>query len=88
MTHDRWFARGFDRFLVFGADGGVYESDEPVWDEGRVVAPAEIGTFSNIRHALKKVAESCKDPYIDVDLDARWAASRNTLLKAPPPLLG
>ncbi len=27
----------FDRFLVFGADGEVYESDEPVWDEGRVV---------------------------------------------------
>ncbi len=37
VTHDRWFARGFDRFLVFGADGSVYESDEPVWDEGRVV---------------------------------------------------
>ncbi|MGZ4590600.1 MAG: ABC-F family ATP-binding cassette domain-containing protein [Actinomycetes bacterium] len=36
VTHDRWFARGFDRFLVFGADGGVYESDEPVWDESRV----------------------------------------------------
>ncbi|WP_166133845.1 ABC-F family ATP-binding cassette domain-containing protein [Nocardioides ochotonae] len=37
VTHDRWFARGFDRFLVFGSDGEVYESDEPVWDEGRVV---------------------------------------------------
>ncbi len=36
VTHDRWFARGFDRFLVFGADGSVYESDDPVWDEGRV----------------------------------------------------
>ena len=36
VTHDRWFARGFDRFLVFGADGEVYESDEPVWDEARV----------------------------------------------------
>ncbi len=36
VTHDRWFARGFDRFLVFGADGSVYESDEPVWDEARV----------------------------------------------------
>jgi len=36
VTHDRWFARGFDRFLVFGADGRVYESGEPVWDEGRV----------------------------------------------------
>jgi len=37
VTHDRWFTRGFDRFLVFGADGSVYESDEPVWDEGRVL---------------------------------------------------
>jgi len=36
VTHDRWFARGFDRFLVFGADGSVYESDVPVWDEDRV----------------------------------------------------
>jgi ATPase subunit of ABC transporter with duplicated ATPase domains len=36
VTHDRWFARGFDRFFVFGADGEVYESDRAVWDEGRV----------------------------------------------------
>jgi ATPase subunit of ABC transporter with duplicated ATPase domains len=36
VTHDRWFARGFDRFLVYGADGSVFESTEPVWDEGRV----------------------------------------------------
>ncbi len=36
VTHDRWFARRFDRFLVFGEDGSVYESAEPVWDEGRV----------------------------------------------------
>ena len=27
VTHDRWFARSFDRFIVFGADGAVYESD-------------------------------------------------------------
>ena len=37
VTHDRWFARGFDRFLVYGADGEVYEAPGPVWDEGRVV---------------------------------------------------
>jgi ATPase subunit of ABC transporter with duplicated ATPase domains len=36
VTHDRWFARSFDRFLVFGADGNVYESTEPVFDETRV----------------------------------------------------
>ena len=36
VTHDRWFARSFDRFLVFGEDGSIYESPEPVWDEGRV----------------------------------------------------
>jgi ATPase subunit of ABC transporter with duplicated ATPase domains len=36
VTHDRWFARGFDRFLVFGSDGVVRETAEPVWDERRV----------------------------------------------------
>jgi ATPase subunit of ABC transporter with duplicated ATPase domains len=36
VTHDRWFARSFDRFVVFRSDGTVQESDEPVWDEGRV----------------------------------------------------
>ncbi|RZS44876.1 ATPase subunit of ABC transporter with duplicated ATPase domains [Herbihabitans rhizosphaerae] len=36
VTHDRWFAADFDRFLIFGSDGQVYEADEPVWDEGRV----------------------------------------------------
>ncbi|MGW8395640.1 ABC-F family ATP-binding cassette domain-containing protein [Streptomyces lydicus] len=36
VTHDRWFARSFDRFLVFGADGVVRETPEPVWDERRV----------------------------------------------------
>jgi ATPase subunit of ABC transporter with duplicated ATPase domains len=32
VTHDRWFAKSLDRFLVFGADQRVYESDTPVWD--------------------------------------------------------
>jgi ATPase subunit of ABC transporter with duplicated ATPase domains len=35
VTHDRWFSRGFDRFVVFGADGRVYEADEPVWDASK-----------------------------------------------------
>ncbi|MFJ3407731.1 ABC-F family ATP-binding cassette domain-containing protein [Promicromonospora sp. NPDC090134] len=36
VTHDRWFARSFDRYLVFGSDGIVRETPEPVWDERRV----------------------------------------------------
>lgn len=36
VTHDRWFAKSFDRYLVFGADGNVRETPEPVWDETRV----------------------------------------------------
>ncbi|GAA4907721.1 ATP-binding cassette domain-containing protein [Stackebrandtia albiflava] len=32
VTHDRWFTRGFDRFVLFGADGDVAEVPEPVWD--------------------------------------------------------
>jgi ATPase subunit of ABC transporter with duplicated ATPase domains len=36
VTHDRWFAKSFDRFVVFRSDGTVEETPEPVWDEGRV----------------------------------------------------
>ncbi len=36
VTHDRWFARSFDRFLIFRSDGTVEESATPVWDEKRV----------------------------------------------------
>jgi len=39
VTHDRWFAKSFDRFLVFCADGVVRETAGPVWDEQRVVRP-------------------------------------------------
>jgi ATPase subunit of ABC transporter with duplicated ATPase domains len=31
VTHDRWFARGFDRFWIFRSDGAVVETPEPVW---------------------------------------------------------
>ncbi|MEU3500921.1 ATP-binding cassette domain-containing protein [Streptomyces hundungensis] len=36
VTHDRWFSKSFDRYLVFGSDGVVRETSEPVWDERRV----------------------------------------------------
>jgi ATPase subunit of ABC transporter with duplicated ATPase domains len=36
VTHDRWFARNFDRFLIFGSSGTVYSSTEPVWDSDEV----------------------------------------------------
>ncbi|WP_067829926.1 ABC-F family ATP-binding cassette domain-containing protein [Actinomadura kijaniata] len=39
VTHDRWFAADFDRYLVFGADGTVRESPEPVWREKRPRPP-------------------------------------------------
>jgi energy-dependent translational throttle protein EttA len=32
VTHDRWFTRGFDRFLLFAGDGEVRETAEPVWE--------------------------------------------------------
>jgi sulfate-transporting ATPase len=32
VTHDRWFTRSFDRFVVFRGDGEVVESSDPVWD--------------------------------------------------------
>jgi ATPase subunit of ABC transporter with duplicated ATPase domains len=35
VTHDRWFTRSFDRFLVFSGDGEVTETPEPVWEPAR-----------------------------------------------------
>jgi ATPase subunit of ABC transporter with duplicated ATPase domains len=37
VTHDRWFARGFTRYLSFREDGHVVETDAPVWDAPRVL---------------------------------------------------
>ncbi|MGA3488955.1 ATP-binding cassette domain-containing protein [Micromonosporaceae bacterium DT55] len=34
VTHDRWFTRSFDRFLLFRGDNEVVETPEPVWDVG------------------------------------------------------
>ncbi|HLL66089.1 MAG TPA: ATP-binding cassette domain-containing protein [Micromonosporaceae bacterium] len=34
VTHDRWFTRSFDRFVLFRGDGDVVETTEPVWDVG------------------------------------------------------
>jgi ATPase subunit of ABC transporter with duplicated ATPase domains len=39
VSHDRWFAKAFDRFVLFTQDGVVIETDEPVWDEGRGIRP-------------------------------------------------
>jgi ATPase subunit of ABC transporter with duplicated ATPase domains len=33
VTHDRWFAQSFDRYLFFGQDGKMRETLEPVWDD-------------------------------------------------------
>ena len=41
VTHDRWFARGFDRFLVYGADGDVYESECPCGTRPGSAVPVE-----------------------------------------------
>jgi len=35
-THDRYFARSFDRFVLFRADGIVDETDGPVWSEAGI----------------------------------------------------
>lgn len=34
VTHDRWFARTFDRYVVLEDDGHVRESDSPYWGPG------------------------------------------------------
>jgi ATPase subunit of ABC transporter with duplicated ATPase domains len=32
VTHDRWFVRSFNRFVVLGEDGAVREVDAPTWE--------------------------------------------------------
>ena len=54
VTHDRWFARGFDRFLVFGADGTVYESDEPGLGRG----PGAARPLSGVRRTRTRLWRS------------------------------
>jgi ATPase subunit of ABC transporter with duplicated ATPase domains len=33
VTHDRWFANSFDRFVHISADGRLRETSEPVWTD-------------------------------------------------------
>jgi ATPase subunit of ABC transporter with duplicated ATPase domains len=35
VTHDRWFSKGFDRFVLFSGDGTVRETAGPVWNDVR-----------------------------------------------------
>jgi ATPase subunit of ABC transporter with duplicated ATPase domains len=35
VTHDRYFARSFDRYLFFSASGRVIETPSPLWQEPR-----------------------------------------------------
>ncbi|MEV1005901.1 ATP-binding cassette domain-containing protein [Streptomyces sp. NPDC049881] len=38
VTHDRWFARSFNRFLFLRENGSLVETTEPVWDDRAVDA--------------------------------------------------
>jgi ATPase subunit of ABC transporter with duplicated ATPase domains len=31
VSHDRWLLKSFQRFLVFGSDGSVRQTDIPSW---------------------------------------------------------
>ncbi|MGH8888578.1 MAG: ABC-F family ATP-binding cassette domain-containing protein [Acidothermaceae bacterium] len=35
VTHDRWFSRSFERFLIFGSDAAMTESAVPMWEVAR-----------------------------------------------------
>ena len=35
VTHDRWFSKGFDRFILFSGAGTVRETVGPVWNDVR-----------------------------------------------------
>ena len=57
VTHDRWFARGFDRFLVFGSDGRVYEARRAglgrgAGPAGPLTSVSASGTARTVIHCL------------------------------------
>ncbi len=62
VTHDRWFAKTFDRFLIFGSDGVVRESPAPVWDETRVKRARLFRTDPAVchPHAFSRAADRPK----------------------------
>jgi ATPase subunit of ABC transporter with duplicated ATPase domains len=62
VTHDRWFARRFERFLVFGQDGRVTETAEPVWDERRPVRTRRAD--GAVAGAQPRVENSASSPSI------------------------
>ncbi|SDS75654.1 ATP-binding cassette domain-containing protein [Microlunatus soli] len=41
VTHDRWFAHSFDRYVTFAEDGRVIETDDPDWTGSAVMSRAE-----------------------------------------------
>lgn len=42
VTHDRYFVRNFDRYLLFRSDGQVVETSQPVFGEGSSGRPARV----------------------------------------------
>ena len=73
VTHDRWFARSFDRFLVFGADGAVYEADEPVWDEAPGGAGPVIGPEQGLA-SFERLTDEVADLLAEADVGCAGAA--------------
>jgi ATPase subunit of ABC transporter with duplicated ATPase domains len=43
ITHDRWFAADFDRYLYFASDGTVREVDAPIWGSTETRGPETPG---------------------------------------------
>jgi ATPase subunit of ABC transporter with duplicated ATPase domains len=42
VTHDRWFANSFDRFVHIGADGRLRETPEPVWSDAPAASTRQL----------------------------------------------
>jgi ATPase subunit of ABC transporter with duplicated ATPase domains len=49
VTHDRYFARTFDRYLLFRSDGRVSETPQPVFDDGRLERAARTRRRKPVR---------------------------------------
>lgn len=52
VTHDRYFVRRFDRYLLFRSDGRVLETPDPVFDDGREQRAAAVRRAAGRRRSL------------------------------------
>ena len=73
VTHDRWFLRGFDRFVAFGADGEVRE----IVDPAAAYSPIEHSSHVVVLSPSLSARPGAQSKQADVVLDSAGGAGES-----------